>query len=40
MVINKVRNLRKPNEAGPSTSNIRQIPPEDDNFEMETPGLA
>ena len=39
-VINKIRNLPKPNEAGRSTSNTEQIQQEKDSFEMETPGFA
>ena len=39
-VTNKIRTLPKPNEAGPSTSNTRQIQPEEDSIEMETPGFA
>ena len=39
-VIDKIRNLPKPNEAGPSTSNIKQIQPDKVSFDMETPGFV
>ena len=39
-VINKIRNLPKPNEAALSTSNTNQIQPEEDSFEIETQGFA